>query len=111
MIRRLEAKIFSYNQQLAKAEQELASGKITLNRYEVQKTDILKLIAEYQAKLEDKACKLQEKEQELEKMTKNIDRVGRVVQPLSRHESLVNLRYSGSTNGLRSRTGLSPDDS
>ena len=74
MIRRLEAKIFSYNQQLAKAEQELASGKITLNRYEVQKTDILKLIAEYQAKLEDKACKLQEKEQELEKMTKNIDR-------------------------------------
>ena len=73
MIRRLEAKIFSYNQQLAKAEQELASGKITLNRYEVQKTDILKLIAEYQAKLEDKACKLQEKEQELEKMTKNIE--------------------------------------
>ena len=86
MIRRLEAKIFSYNQQLAKAEQELASGKITLNRYEVQKTDILKLIAEYQAKLEDKACKLQEKEQELEKMTKNIDRVGRVVQPFRNHK-------------------------
>jgi len=82
----LEAKIFSYNQQLAKAEQELASGKITLNRYEVQKTDILKLIAEYQAKLEDKACKLQEKEQELEKMTKNIDRVGRVVQPFRNHK-------------------------
>ena len=86
MIRRLEANIFSYNQQLAKAEQELASGKITLNRYEVQKTDILKLIAEYQAKLEDKACKLQEKEQELEKMTKNIDRVGRVVQPFRNHK-------------------------
>ena len=86
MIRNLESKVFSYNQQLEKAEQELVSGRITLDRYETQKADIQKLIAEYQAKLEDKACKLQEKEQELEKMTKNIDRVGRVVQPFRNHK-------------------------
>lgn len=52
MIRNLESKIFSYNQQLEKVEQELASGRITLDRYEAQKTDIQKLIAEYQVKLE-----------------------------------------------------------
>lgn len=51
MMRHLESKIFSYNQQLAKAEQELASGKITLDRYEAQKTDIQKLLTEYQTKL------------------------------------------------------------
>ena len=37
MIRHLESKILSYNQQLEKAEQELASGKITLDKYESQK--------------------------------------------------------------------------
>ncbi len=62
MMRHLESKIFSYNQQLEKVEQELASGKITLDRYETQKADIQKLIAEYQTKLEDKAYKLNEKE-------------------------------------------------
>ena len=53
MMRHLESKIFSYNQQLEKAEQELASGKITLDKYEAQKTDIQKLLAEYQTKLDD----------------------------------------------------------
>ena len=33
MIRNLESKVFSYNQQLEKAEQELVSGRITLDRY------------------------------------------------------------------------------
>ena len=61
MIRNLESKVFSYNQQLEKAEQELVSGRITLDRYETQKADIQKLIAEYQAKLEDKADKLDRK--------------------------------------------------
>ena len=69
MIRNLESKVFSYNQQLEKAEQELVSGRITLDRYETQKADIQKLIAEYQAKLEDKADKLHIKEQELEQLT------------------------------------------
>lgn len=41
---------------------------------------------ENRMKLEDKACKLQEKEQELEQMTKNIDRVGRVAQPFRNHK-------------------------
>ena len=86
MMRNLESKIFSYRLQLEETEKELASGKITLDRYEAQKADIQKLIAEYQAKLEDKACKLQEKEQELEQMTKNIDRVGRVAQPFRNHK-------------------------
>ena len=41
---------------------------------------------ENRMKLEDKAGKLQEKEQELEQMTKNIDRVGRVAQPFRNHK-------------------------
>ena len=41
---------------------------------------------ENRMKLEDKACKLQEKEQELEQLTKNIDRVGRVAQPFRNHK-------------------------
>ena len=64
MIRNLESKVFSYNQQLEKAEQELVSGRITLDRYKEQKAEIQKLIAEYQTKLEDKAGKLHAKEQE-----------------------------------------------
>lgn len=55
MMRNLEAKINDYNRQLEKAEKELASGRMTLERYEEQKTDIRKLIAEYQSMLEDKA--------------------------------------------------------
>lgn len=86
MIRHLESKILSYNQQLEKAEQELASGKITLDRYESQKTDIQKLIAEYQNKLEDKAGKLHAKEQELEQLTKDAAKTRSVVQPFRNHK-------------------------
>lgn len=86
MIRHLESKILSYNQQLEKAEQELASGKITLDRYESQKTDIQKLIAEYQNKLEDKAGKLHAKEQELEQLTKDAAKARSVVQPFRNHK-------------------------
>ena len=46
MMRNLESKIFKYRLQLEEAERELASGKITLDRYESQKADIQKLIAE-----------------------------------------------------------------
>lgn len=46
-MRNLKSKLFSYNQQLEKAEQGLASGRIILDRYEAQKADIQKLIAEY----------------------------------------------------------------
>lgn len=86
MIRHLESKISSYNQQLEKAEQELASGKITLDRYEAQKTDIQKLITEYQTKLEDKAGKLHAKELELEQLTKDVSMVRSVVQPFRNHK-------------------------
>ena len=75
MIRNLESKVFSYNQQLEKAEQELVSGRITLDRYKEQKADIQKLIAEYQTKLEDKAGKLHAKEQELERLTEDAAKV------------------------------------
>ena len=86
MMRHLESKIFSYKQQLEKAEQGLATGKITLDRYEAQKADIQELIAEYQVKLEDKADKLHSKEQELEQLTKDAAKVRSVVQPFRNHK-------------------------
>ncbi len=86
MIRHLESKILSYNQQLEKAEQELAFCKITLDRYESQKTDIQKLIAEYQNKLEEKAGKLHAKEQELEQLTKDAAKARSVVQSFRNHK-------------------------
>lgn len=86
MMRHLESKIFSYNQQLEKVEQELASGKLTLDRYEVQKTDIQKLITEYQTKLEDKAGKLHAKELELEQLTKDVAKARSVIQPFRNHK-------------------------
>lgn len=45
MMLHLESKIFSYSRQLEDAEKELASGRITLDRYEAQKANIGKLIA------------------------------------------------------------------
>lgn len=86
MMRHLESKIYSYNHQLEEAEKELASGRITLDRYEKQKADIQKLIAEYQAKLEDKADKLNEKEQELELLTRDVTKARSVVQPFRNHK-------------------------
>lgn len=62
MIRRLEAQIFRSQSQLEEIEKSLVFGKIALPEYETQKTRIQKQISEYQSKLEDKACKLQEKE-------------------------------------------------
>ena len=86
MMRNLESKVFSYRLQLEKAEKELASGRITLDRYEEQKADIQKLIAEYQAKLEDKADKLHAKEQELERLTADAAKARSVVQPFRNHK-------------------------
>lgn len=86
MIRRLETQILNYKSQLDEIEEKLASGRITLDKYDARKAGLLKLIAEYQMKLDDKAVKLQAKEKELEQMTKNIDRVGRVAQPFRNHK-------------------------
>lgn len=86
MMRNLEAKINDYNRQLEKAEKELAFGRMTLERYEEQKTDIRKLIAEYQSMLEDKADKLQEKEQELDRLTRDAAKARSVVQPFRNHK-------------------------
>ena len=86
MMRNLESKIFSYRLQLEETEKELASGKITLDRYEAQKADIQKLIAEYQTKLEDKTDKLHIKEQELERLTADAAKVRSVVQPFRNHK-------------------------
>ena len=86
MMRNLESRIFSYRLQLEEAEKELASGRITLDRYETQKADIQKLIAEYQVKLEDKADKLHVKEQELEQLTKDAIKARSVVQPFRNHK-------------------------
>lgn len=86
MMRHLESKIFSYRLQLEEAENELASGKITLDGYEAQKADIQKLIAEYQTKLEDKTDKLHIKEQELERLTADVTKARSVVQPFRNHK-------------------------
>ncbi len=86
MMRNLESRIFSYRLQLEEADKELASGKITLDRYEAQKADIQKLIAEYQTKLEDKTDKLHVKEQELERLTADATKARSVVQPFRNHK-------------------------
>lgn len=86
MMRNLESRIFSYRLQLEEAEKELASGKITLDRYEAQKADTQKLIAEYQTKLEDKTDKLHAKEQELERLTADATKARSVVQPFRNHK-------------------------
>ena len=86
MIRRLETQILNYKSQLDEIEEKLASGRITLDKYDARKAGLLKLIAEYQMKLDDKAVKLQAKKKELEQMTKNIDRIGRVAQPFRNHK-------------------------
>lgn len=61
-------------------------GKITLGKYGAQKVDMQKLIAEFQAKLEDKAGKLHAKEQELEQLTKDAEKSRLVIQPLRNHK-------------------------
>ena len=86
MMGHLESKIFSYRLQLEETEKELASGRITLDRYEAQKADIQKLIAEYQAKLEDKTDKLHIKEQELERLTADAAKARSVIQPFRNHK-------------------------
>ena len=86
MMRNLGSRIFSYRLQLEEADKELASGKITLDRYEAQKADIQELIAEYQTKLEDKTDKLHVKEQELERLTADATKARSVVQPFRNHK-------------------------
>lgn len=86
MMRNLESRIFSYRLQLEEADKELASGKITLDRYEAQKADIQELFAEYQTKLEDKTDKLHVKEQELERLTADATKARSVVQPFRNHK-------------------------
>ena len=86
MIRRLEAQILNYKSQLDEVEEKLASGRITLDKYDARKADLLKLIAEYQTKLDDKAGKLQAKEQELDRMTRNMERIERIAQPFRNHQ-------------------------
>lgn len=86
MIRNLESKVCSYSRQLEEAEKELASGRITLDRYEAQKADIQKLIAEYQVRLEDKADKLHTKELELDRLVKDATKARSVVQPFRNHK-------------------------
>ena len=85
MIRRLEQEMLAGKTRLKEIDEALASGKITLDKYEAQKADIQKLIAEYQSKLDDKAGKLQVKEQELEQLTKDATKIRSVVQPFRNH--------------------------
>ena len=71
---------------LKEIDEALASGKITLDRYEAQKADIQKLITEYQEKLEDKSNKLHAKEHELEQLTKDAAKARSVIQPFRNHK-------------------------
>ena len=86
MIRKLEREMLAGRNRLKEIDEALASGKITLDRYEAQKADIQKLISEYQAKLNDKAGKLQEKERELEQLTKDATKIRSVVQPFRNYK-------------------------
>ena len=86
MIRKLEREMLAGRNRLKEIDEALASGKITLEKYEAQKTDIQKLIAEYQSKLDDKASKLQVKEQELEQLTKDASKARSVIQPFRNHK-------------------------
>ena len=86
MIRKLEREMLAGRTRLKEIDEALASGNMTLDKYEAQKTDIQKLIAEYQSKLDDKAGKLQVKEQELEQLTKDAAKVRSVVQPFRNHK-------------------------
>ena len=86
MIRKLEQELLADRNRLKEIDEALASGKITLDKYEMQKADIQKLIAEYQSKLDDKVVKLQVKEQELEQLTKDASKVRSVIQPFRNHK-------------------------
>ena len=86
MIRKLEREMLAGRNRLKEIDEALASGKITLDRYETQKSDIQKLIAEYQVKLEDKSNKLHAKEQELEQITKDAAKARSVIQPFRNHK-------------------------
>ena len=86
MIRKLEREMLAGRNRLKEIDEALASGKITLDRYEAQKLDIQKLIAEYQEKLEDKSNKLHAKEQELEQITKDAAKARSVIKPIRNHK-------------------------
>ena len=86
MIRKLEREMLAGRTRLKEIDEALASGKITLDRYEAQKADIQKLITEYQEKLEDKSNKLHAKEHELEQLTKDAAKARSVVLPFRNHK-------------------------
>lgn len=86
MIRKLEREMLAGRNRLKEIDEALASGKITLDRYEAQKADIQKLITEYQEKLEDKSNKLHAKEDELEQLTKDVAKARSVIQPFRNHK-------------------------
>ena len=86
MMRKLELQISSSQSQLEEIDKSLASGKILLREYDFQKARIQKQISEYQIKLEDKACKLHEKEQALSRLTKDLEMAGSVIQPFRNHK-------------------------
>ena len=86
MIRKLEQELLADRNRLKEIDEALESGKITLDKYEAEKADIQKLIAEYQTKLDDKVSKLQVKELELEQLTKDAEKVRSVVQPFRNYK-------------------------
>ena len=115
MIRKLEREMLADRNRLKEIDEALASGKITLDRYEEQKADIQKLIAEYQEKLEDKSNKLHAKEQEVEQLTKDAAKARSVIQPFRNHkvdftppQITEKVPLLVRTNGLSVRIGLSP---
>ena len=102
---------------LKEIDEALASGKIALDKYEMQKADVLmKLIAEYHAKLEDKAGNFMRKSRNW----RGLQRIRRklvllyshfvTTRLISRHRKLQRkFRYLEQTNGLNDRIDLSPN--
>lgn len=96
MVRTLEHDVLNNRHQLEQIDNKLTSGRIELREYEALKSQIQKQISEYQFKLEDKVCKLQEKEQALMRLTKDLELAGSVIRPFKNHKlDFVPPRISG----------------
>ena len=86
MMRRLESKISENKYQLEQIEKALSSGKIALDEYEKSKAQIKEQLSAYQDKLNDKSTKLHEKEQALNRLSKDLEMAGSVIQPFRNHK-------------------------
>ena len=85
MIKNLQNQAFHYTMDLKKLEKALNSGKLELSEYNKKTAEIKSQLADCQDKLNDKSAMLTEKQEELEKLTKDVERVSALSQPFKNH--------------------------